>query len=141
MQSAPWLGVSDRDDAVALIFKDKINPSWSLGDEGQLAVDVFETATELLIQSTIAGVKPEDLEISLQSDLLTIRGKRENPLGADGGRTYHHAECYWGAFSRSIILPVPVKSEGGTSSLKSGVLTIRLRKADPKQTIKVKVED
>lgn len=137
MQSAPWLGIPDRDDAIDLIFKDKIAPSWSLNDEGQLAVDVFETPTELVIQSTIAGTKPEDLEISLQSDLLTIRGKREN-CEVSETKTYHTQECYWGAFSRSLILPVPIRTDQASSSLKAGVLTIRLPKANPKMTIKVR---
>ncbi len=139
MPSAPWLAVPDRDDARAIIFKTAT--AWSpIPDEGQLAVDVFETKNELVVQSTIAGVLPEDLEIMLQSDLLTIRGTRQNQETKDA-TAYHNQECYWGRFSRSIILPVPVLGDGSSSTLKHGVLTIRLPKANPKQTIRVRVEE
>lgn len=139
MQNAPWLNTPDRDDARAILFKTAT--AWNpIPDEGQLAVDVFETKTHLVIQSTIAGVLPEDLEIMLQSDLLTIRGARHNHESKDAA-LYHHEECYWGRFSRSIILPVPVVGDEATSTLKHGVLTIRLPKANPKQTIKVSEEE
>ena len=107
--------------------------------EGQLALDVFQTDKKIVIKSTIAGVKPEDLKISLHHDLLTIKGKRsvkEEVKDED----YLYRECYWGSFSRSIILPAEVDSRRVEAELEGGVLTINLYKNNPGQ-IEVKVKD
>lgn len=98
-----------------------VNPSV---DEGELAVDIFETPSTLIIQSTIAGVKISDLELSLHNDMLTIRGRRSHEVPAEARPLY--AECYWGPFSRSIILPVEVRADEASAVLRSGVLTITL---------------
>lgn len=95
--------------------------------EGQLAVDVFETPEAMVITAPIAGVKPTDLEIYVSNDLITIRGSRENCLEEARG-DYLFQECYWGRFSRSIILPTHVVSDEATAVLKNGVLTITLPK-------------
>lgn len=106
--------------------------------EGQLAVDVCQTDKKIIIQSTIAGVKPENLNISLHHDLLTIKGKRE-PSNLIKDSQYLYRECYWGSFSRSIILPAEVDSKKIEAELENGVLTISLTKAKPSEiTIKVK---
>ncbi len=65
--------------------------------EGELAVDVYQTDSEIVVQSTIAGVKPDDLDISVENDVLTIRGKRESETKEEG-KNYFYQECYWGAF-------------------------------------------
>lgn len=107
--------------------------------EGQLAIDVFQTSKKIIIKSTIAGVKPEDLKISLHHDLLTIKGHRsikEEVKEED----YLYRECYWGSFSRSIILPAEVDNHRVEAELESGVLTINLYKNNPGQ-IEVKVKD
>ncbi len=107
--------------------------------EGQLAIDVFQTNKKIIIKSTIAGVKPEDLKISLHNDLLTIKGSRsikEEVKEED----YLYRECYWGSFSRSIILPAEVDNKQVEAELESGVLTITLRKNSPSQ-IEVKEKD
>jgi HSP20 family protein len=105
------------------------NMSWYSGEyEGQLSVDVYQTADSLVIRSTIAGVKQDDLEITLNEDVVTIRGKRyqeDEVLKED----YFYQECYWGGFSRSIVLPVEVKAAEAKASLKNGVLTIVLPKS------------
>lgn len=95
--------------------------------EGQLSVDVFETETSMIITAPIAGVKPEDLEVYVSQDLITIRGKREDCV-EQKDRTYLYQECHWGRFSRSIILPVHVSNERAEAVLKNGVLTITLPK-------------
>lgn len=107
--------------------------------EGQLAIDVFQTDKKIIIKSTIAGVKPEDLKISLHHDLLSIKGTRsvkEEVREED----YLYRECYWGSFSRSIILPAEVDSRRVEAELESGILTITLYKNNPGQ-IEVKVKD
>lgn len=107
--------------------------------EGQLAIDVYQTDKKIVIKSTIAGVNPEDLKISLHHDLLTIKGTR----AADKEireEDYLYQECYWGSFSRSIILPAEVDSKRVEAELENGVLTITLYKNNPGQ-IKIKVKD
>ena len=94
--------------------------------EGQLAIDVYQTDGELVIQSTIAGIKPEDLDITVQEDTVIIRGKREK-IGTEE-KNYFYQECYWGPFSREIILPVEADASRAEASMKEGVLTIRIPK-------------
>jgi len=96
---------------------------------GQLAVDVYQTNDDIIIKSTIAGVRTEDIDIAINNDMITIRGKREKE-GVINEEDYFYRECYWGGFSRSIILPCDVKSDKVDASMKNGVLTIILPKAD-----------
>ncbi len=107
-------------------------------DEGQLSVDVYQNETSIIIKSTIAGVSPEDIDISIDNDMLTIRGERRHDEKVEED-DYFYQECYWGAFSRSIILPVEVKAEEVEATLKNGVLTIRLPKAKKSRSVSIKV--
>jgi HSP20 family protein len=107
--------------------------------DGQLAIDVFQTEDKIIVKSTIAGVKPEDLKISLHHDLLTIKGHRETKEDVNE-EDYLYRECYWGSFSRSIILPAEVDAKRVEAELESGVLTITLYKNNPGQ-IEVTVKD
>src|SRR5688572_20381711 len=77
-------------------------------EEGRLAIDVSETDKEVVIVSPMAGVKPEDLEVFMHNDMLTIRGHRHADLGTVPGGRHIVRECHWGAFSRSVILPVEI---------------------------------
>lgn len=106
--------------------------------EGQLTVDVYQTADAIVVRSTIAGVKPEDLDVSITSDMVTIRGVRHHDEEVSE-ENYFYRECYWGNFSRSIILPVDIIAEKADASLKDGILTIRIPKADALVTKRVKV--
>lgn len=109
-------------------------------EEGQLSIDVYQTAKNIIIKSTIAGVKPEDIDISINNDMLTIRGKREECKKIKE-EDYLYRECYWGSFSRSIILPVDVKASKIDAILENGVLTITLPKAKSSKQISVKVKE
>ncbi len=94
-------------------------------EDGQLSLDVLRDGEELVIRSTVAGAKPKDLDIAIHGDLLTIRGKREHErdvLEED----WYYRECYWGAFSRSVVLPFEVASDSARARLKNGVLEIRI---------------
>ncbi len=94
-------------------------------DEGQLSLDVFRADEHLVIRSTVAGVKPKDIDISIHGDLLTIRGTRTHDTEIPEDNWYYR-ECYWGAFSRSVVLPFDVMSDAAKASLKNGVLDIRI---------------
>lgn len=106
--------------------------------EGQLTIDVYQTDDSIVIKSTIAGVKPEDLDVSINNDMVTIKGERktEEKVGAEN---YYYQECYWGSFSRSVVLPVDIISEKAEAALKNGILTIRLPKADTNKVKKIQV--
>ena len=78
-------------------------------EEGQLAVDVYQDEKNIVIRAPIAGVKPEDLDISIHNDMVTIRGRREHASTIEE-KDYFYRECYWGTFSRSIILPTDVQT-------------------------------
>ena len=118
------------------------NTEWLAQDyeEGQLSVDVYKTNDHLVIKSTIAGVKPEDIDIAINNDMLTIRGKREIEETVSE-EDYLYQECYWGGFSRSIILPCEVQADKVEANLKNGVLTITLPKAKKAKGIQVQVKE
>ena len=110
--------------------------------DGQLSIDVYQTTKDIVIKSTIAGVKPEDIDISINKDMVTIRGKRQQDEEISES-DYLYQECYWGGFSRSIILPTDIKADKVEATLKNGILIVVLPKANkPKsQNIKVKEEE
>ncbi|MFA6553714.1 MAG: Hsp20/alpha crystallin family protein [Patescibacteria group bacterium] len=110
--------------------KTEVQADWLDGDDysGQLAVDVYQTNEDIVIKSTIAGVRPEDIDISINNDMVTVRGKRDKDHEVTD-ENYYYRECYWGGFSRSIILPCEVKVDRIKASMKNGVLTIILPKA------------
>ncbi len=118
--------------------KPSVQPAPTEDQEGQLTVDVYQTPDAIVIKSTIAGVKPEDLDVSITNDMVTIRGSRRHDEEVRE-EEYFYRECYWGSFSRSIILPVDIIAEKADASLKDGILTIRVPKADSLVTKKVKV--
>jgi HSP20 family protein len=106
--------------------------------EGQLTIDVYQTDNDIIIKSTIAGVKPEDLEVSINNDMVTIKGERKTEEEIDD-ENYYYQECYWGSFSRSVVLPVDVLPDKSEASLKNGILTIKLPKAATNQIKKIQV--
>ncbi len=107
--------------------------------EGQLAVDVYIKDNELVIVSPISGVTMNDIEILVHGDMLIIRGKRlppENPKITD----YLYRECYWGPFSKTIILPKDVDIDNIKASLKDGILMIRIPKLKSDTIKKIELE-
>ncbi|MFH1233719.1 MAG: Hsp20/alpha crystallin family protein [Patescibacteria group bacterium] len=122
--------------------KDSSGEEWLNHDyeEGQLSIDVFQTPDKLVIKSTIAGVKPSDIDISINHDMLTIRGKREANQEIDDA-DFLFRECYWGSFSRSIILPCEVKANKIEASIENGILTITLPKAKRTKQISITVKE
>ena len=107
--------------------------------EGELAVDVYQTPSAFIIESTIAGVNPEDIDISLSPESITIKGKREKEEKIKTG-DYIHQECYWGRFSRTIILPQEIDPDKAQANIKNGVLKVSLPKINKSKTKKIKVK-
>lgn len=107
--------------------------------EGRLTVDVFQTDDEIIIQSAVAGVSVDDLEINITNESVSIRGERQRTDTVDE-KNYFYQECFWGKFSRVIILPQEVDPEKSHAALKNGVLTIRLPKMERQKAKKIKVK-
>ena len=105
---------------------------------GQLAVDVYETREKLVVKARTAGVNKNDLDVSISDNQLTIRGTLSSGT-EDGVENYFLQECYWGEFSRTIALPVPVKEEEIEAMLKDGVLTISFGKVQQDTVKKIQV--
>jgi HSP20 family protein len=107
--------------------------------DGELAVDVYQTPSHIIIKAMIAGVKPEDLDISITRDMVTIRGRRERHSEGTNG-DFFFQELYWGTFARTIVLPQEVEIEEAEATEKHGLLTIRLPKVDKGRQAKLKVK-
>ena len=108
-------------------------------EDAELAVDVYQTEGDIIIQTMVAGVKPEDLELSIARDIVTISGKREESRNVDE-ENYFVKELYWGKFSRTISLPQEIEPEEVDATERHGLVTIKLQKVDKekKNTIKVR---
>ncbi|MDO8523057.1 MAG: Hsp20/alpha crystallin family protein [bacterium] len=109
-------------------------------EEAQLTVDVWQTPDEIIVQSIVAGVKPEDLDVSISQDSITLSGKRER-LKEVAGSDYFYQELYWGAFSRSVLLPQEIDPDESEATIKNGLVTIRLPKLDKTRIQKLKIKN
>lgn len=107
--------------------------------EGELAVDVYQTPSEIVIRTMISGVKPEDLQISITREMVTIKGHRES-MREINDDDYFQRELYWGSFARTILLPAEVEVEEAEAIEKHGLLTIRLPKIDREKTSNLKIK-
>ena len=110
------------------------------GEEGQLTIDVYQTPTEIVISSIIGGIKPESVDISVTNNVVTIKGKREK-LEEVRTEDYFYQECFWGTFSRSVVLPEDVDSDKVSAEMKNGILTVRLPKIEKTRTKKVRIKN
>lgn len=115
------------------------NADWMEDYEGQLAVDVFQTEDNIVLKAPLAGVKPEDLELSITDEVVTIKGERKE-MEEIKRENYLAQECYWGAFARSYVLPMPVTSEKAQATLKNGILTITLPKQEKTKAKKIEIK-
>jgi HSP20 family protein len=123
------------EDVAALQFSADIGAGETT--EGQLTVDVSQTAEEVIIVATMAGTNPGDISLHVHGDLLTIRGARASAMSADA--KYLYQECYWGKFSRTLVLPMEVEGEQAQAEYKYGVLTIRIPKKNKDNEIPIEV--
>ena len=108
-------------------------------NSGELSVDLYQTDKEIIIEAMVAGVKPQDLHISITRDMVTIRGRREaNNTVIDDD--YFYRELFWGSFTRTIMLPHEVEIEGAEAVEKHGLLIIRMPKIDKARQSKLTVK-
>ena len=121
------------------------SPVASVNDEpteddfpGQLAVDVYETEEKLVVKARTAGVNKDELDVSISDGILTISGTLSSGDDADA-TNWHIQECYWGEFSRTLALPVPIKEDEVKAELKDGVLTISFTKVKTEQAKKIQI--
>ena len=121
-----------------------VNPQndWMEDSVGQLAVDVFTDDDNVIIKAPIAGVAREDLDLTITEEVVTIKGERKEQSEVKR-ENYLAQECYWGSFSRSYVLPVPVIADKAQASLSKGILTITIPKEEKTKakTIEIKTED
>jgi HSP20 family protein len=108
--------------------------------EGQLAIDMYQTPNEIIVKTMIAGVKPEDLDVSITRDLVTVRGSREEAEETISN-DYFHRELYWGSFSRTIILPQEINVDESEAINKNGLLVIKMPKIDKNRQAKLKIRN
>ncbi|TAK58675.1 Hsp20/alpha crystallin family protein [Patescibacteria group bacterium] len=105
----------------------------------QLTVDVYQNDSDIMIRALVAGVRPEDLDIAITRDMVTIQGKRvdQKEVSEDG---YVYRELYWGAFARTIVLPAEIDVDSAEASEKHGLLTLKLPKINKNRQTKLKVK-
>lgn len=130
--------INDNTEARLSLLSDYTDSGWTT-PEGELAIDVYLTDQHVVVRSPMAGVKSDNISVSLHNDLLTIRGTREEK------RTPRHArfmvqECHWGAFSRSVVLPVEVEADKTDAVLEDGVLYVTLERAQTR-VVKINVKN
>ncbi len=131
--------VHEEEEQTLTSSKDEEWLSGAMDEEGELAVDVYQTADDIVIKAMIAAVDPANIEVDITREIVTIRGERMESSESEGD-DYFLRELYWGAFSRSIVLPEEVEPEEAVAQEKNGLLTIRLPKVDREKISRVKVK-
>ncbi len=124
--------------AAAAVAVETEEAAWEDDVPGQLAVDVYETKEKLYVKARTAGVNKDELDVSIADNTLTIRGTLSSGEEVDT-ENYHVQECYWGEFSRTVGLPVPVKEDEVDAVLKDGVLTIGFTKLKQDTVKKIQI--
>jgi len=144
--TAAFLGDDDLLSSEQEVPQDQDQTAAAVADEweeddavpGQLAVDVYETKEKLVVKARTAGVNKNDLDVSISDNTLSIRGTLSAGSEEDV-ENYFVQECYWGEFSRSIALPVPVKEDEIEAQLKDGVLTVSFTKVKQDTVKKIEI--
>jgi len=131
----------DDQDFKKISVKEEKENNWmeEENEDAELTVDVYQTPTDIIVQTMIAGVRPEDIELTIARDMITIRGKREESRKIEE-ENYFSKELYWGSFSRTMSLPQEIDPEEAEATEKHGLLTIKLPKIDKEKKTSVKVK-
>ncbi|BFT94217.1 MAG: hypothetical protein MNSN_08690 [Minisyncoccus archaeiphilus] len=132
-------GKKQEENKHIVIEEEKQSNSWSI-DEGQLVIDVYETEKELVVQSAISGIRTEDLDISLENDMLIIKGERPDP-NESKSKKYFIRECYFGPFTREIILPREIDTSKIKAEIKEGILTIKMVKIERAKNKRINLDE
>lgn len=111
---------------------------WLEDDDGQLAIDVYQTDDQVIIKAPIAGVQPDNLTVTITDEVVTVEGERRDVQAVERAN-YFTQECYWGRFSRSFVLPVAVDADSAVAELRHGILTLRIPKQAKTRARSVKV--
>jgi HSP20 family protein len=107
--------------------------------DGELPIDMYQTRDAIVIRALVAGVSPDDLDISITRDMVTLRGMREEMQEA-ADEDYYHRELFWGSFSRSIVLPEEIVIDEAEAKEKHGLLEIILPKLDKGRSARLTVK-
>jgi HSP20 family molecular chaperone IbpA len=115
------------------------NEEADASEEGELPVDMYQTRDAIIIRALVAGVNPEDLDIAITRDMVTLKGERtENQEAPD--EDYYHRELFWGSFSRTILLPEEIIIDEAEAKEKHGLLEIILPKLDKERSARLTVK-
>ncbi len=120
--------------------RDTFPSDWGGGQVGRLAVDVFDTKDHIIVLAPMAGADPLNVDVFLHDDMLSVRGERTHPQKEKGITQSYHEECYWGPFSRSVVLPVDVISGAAEAEFKHGLLTVRIPKTQHSKRRMIPIE-
>jgi len=108
-------------------INESISPDQIFDQAGELVVDVFETNSDFVVSAAIAGIQIKDIDISLEKDMMVIKGNRCDPH-TDSDKKYFYQECYWGPFSRKIVLPENIDIDKADAQIDKGILTVKIPK-------------
>ncbi|PSO44527.1 MAG: hypothetical protein BRC22_02385 [Parcubacteria group bacterium QH_9_35_7] len=136
-----YFQVSTQEESESHFKKRETTPEWhNSSPEGELAIDVIDSKENLIIISTMAGAITDRVDINIHNDLLTIRGERSLPIDQKQKELeFHHQECYWGPFSRTIVLPVDAKAELAYAEYKNGILKIFIPKQNTDRDVPINI--
>jgi len=131
-------------EAMDRLFEESfLRPGFLGGNDsaaGLMPLDMYETQEEVVVKAAIPGVKPEDIDVTVTGDLLTIKGEfKSESEDADEKRNYHRQERRYGSFSRQVALPTSVNADGCQADFDNGVLTLKLPKAEEAKVKKVQI--
>lgn len=126
--------------AMDRLFEDSfVNPrTWSWGEGGIVPMDVYVTPDDLVVEASLPGVKPEEVEITVEGTTLTIQGEIKPTRGPEDGQTIVQ-EIKRGRFTRTISLPDGLQADRATAQFDDGVLTLRIPKAEQVKPRQIKI--
>ncbi|OGI76795.1 hypothetical protein A3C57_02485 [Candidatus Nomurabacteria bacterium RIFCSPHIGHO2_02_FULL_33_12] len=126
------LKVTEENDPFSHTYQDE-------EEDGELPIDVYQTEVEIIVQAFVAGVRPDELQISITRDSITVKGKRSTSQNIID-ENYFVRELYWGSFSRMITLPAEVEPEEAEAVEKHGLIIIKLPKIDKQKRASIRVK-
>lgn len=120
-------------------MKDTEQEKENNSDTGELPVDVFQIPDDIIIHAFVAGVRPDELNVSISRDVVVIEGARTEHQDVPNS-DYFTRELFWGSFAKTILLPQEVDVDSASAHSKDGLLTITLPKLDRKRQTKLRVK-